>query len=132
MRRQEVDWVTIADTLGYASPGHAHDQFVAFMRRYPRDDVETMRDLELDRIEKTCRAIEPKVAAGDVRAAEVWNKLSERRSRLMGLDKPERREVTVLTSDVVQAAIDEARRDRDRAALAAGVVVEGDVVEAGQ
>lgn len=104
LRRQEVDWPTIAERLGYSSPGHAHNRFVAFMRAYPRDDVETMRDLELQRIERACAALEPKVASGDVRAAEVWNKLSERRSKLMGLDKPERREITVLTEDVVSAA----------------------------
>lgn len=106
MRRAEHDWDTIVAALGYASRGHAHKQFMSFMRAYPRDDVEEMRNLELDRIEKTCRALEPKIADGDVRAAEVWNKLSERRAKLMGLDKPERRELTVLSKDTVSAAIE--------------------------
>lgn len=107
LRRAEVDWPTIVEKLGYASTGHAHTRFLAFMREYPRDDVETMRDLELQRIERAAAAIEPKMRDGDVRAAEVWNKLSERRSKLMGLDKPERREITVLTDDVVQKSIRE-------------------------
>jgi hypothetical protein len=79
------------------------------MREYPRDDVERMRDLELDRIEEKCRALEEKIAEGGrdmVRACEVWNKLSERRAKLGGLDKPERREVTVLSKDTVTAAIE--------------------------
>jgi hypothetical protein len=107
LRRAEVDWDTIVERLGYSSKGHAHNRFVAFMRAYPRDDVETMRDLELQRIEKTCAALEPRIALGgqdSIRAAEVWNKLSERRSKLMGLDKPERKEITVLTADVVDQA----------------------------
>jgi hypothetical protein len=119
MRRAEVDWVTIAEKLGYSSTGHAHDAFMRFMRAYPRDDVEAMRELELDRIEKTCRALEPKIADGDVRAAEVWNKLSERRAKLMGLDKPERREVTVMTEDALDKAIREAREEMDRKARSA-------------
>lgn len=119
LRRAEVDWNTIVEKLGYASTGHAHNRFVAFMRAYPRDDVEQMRDLELDRIEKTARALEPKIADGDVRAAEVWNKLSERRSKLMGLDKPERRELTVLTDDLVDKSIRELKQEMDRKARAA-------------
>lgn len=127
LRRAEVDFITIAETLGYASSGHAHDRFTAFMRQYPRDDVEQMRDLELDRIEKTARALEPTIAAGGqnaVRAAEVWNKLSERRSKLMGLDKPERKEVTVVTEDAVDKAIREAQQEMERKrsqALEAGI-----------
>lgn len=107
LRRAEVDWDTIAEKLGYASKGHAHNRFLAFMREYPRDDVETLRDLELDKIERKMRQLEPRCTDGDPRAIEVWNKLSERRSKLMGLDKPERREITVLTDDVVQKSIRE-------------------------
>jgi hypothetical protein len=123
MRRAECDWNTIVEKLGYSSTGHAHDRWMAFMRAYPRDDVEAMRDLELDRIEKTCKALEPKIAEGDVRAAEVWNKLSERRSKLMGLDKPERKELTVLTEDVVDKAIREAREELERTSRNSGVAV---------
>jgi hypothetical protein len=52
-----------------------------------------MRDLELDRIEKTARALEPTIAEGGkdaIRAAEVWVRLSERRSKLLGLDRAKR------------------------------------------
>lgn len=109
MRKAEIDWHTIADALGYASPGHAHNRFMVVMRLYPRDEVEVARDLELDRIEKTCRSLEPIIAAGGrdaVRAAEVWTKLSERRAKMCGYDKPERRELTVMSSDAVEQAIE--------------------------
>lgn len=119
MRRNEQDWQAIVEKLGYASPGHAHDRFMAFMKQYPRDDVEAMRDLELDRLEKTCRALQSRVEQGDPRACEVWNKLSERRAKLMGLDKPERKELTVLTEDVVDKAIREATEAMERATHAA-------------
>jgi hypothetical protein len=119
MRLAECDWQTIVETLGYSSTGHAHDQFMSFMREYPRDDVEAMRNLELDRLEKTCRALQPRIDQGDPRACEVWNKLSERRAKLMGLDKPERRELTVLTEDVIDRAIREATEAMERSTAAA-------------
>lgn len=106
MRRAEYDWPTIADALGYGSNSHAHNAFRRFMKEYPRDDVESLRDLEMDRIERKAQQLEPKCEAGDPRAIEVWNKLSERRARLAGMDKPERRELTVLSKDTVAAAIE--------------------------
>jgi hypothetical protein len=124
MRKAEIDWNTIAETLGYASPGHAHDRFLAVLRAYPRDDVEDMRNLELDRIEKTARALEDHIASGGdrvVRAAEVWNKLSERRAKLMGLDRPEKKEITVLTKDTVAAAIERLNAEMAAKAKNAGV-----------
>jgi hypothetical protein len=124
MRKAEIDWPTIVATLGYASTGHAHDRFLAVMRAYPRDDVEDMRNLELDKLEKTARALEEQIAAGGdrvVRAAEVWNKISERRSRLMGLDRPEKKEITVLTKDTVAAAIEKLNAEMEAKARQAGV-----------
>lgn len=124
MRKAEIDWPTIVATLGYASTGHAHDRFLAVMRAYPRDDVEDMRNLELDKLEKTARALEKQIAAGGdrvVRAAEVWNKISERRSKLMGLDRPEKKEITVLTKDTVAAAIEKLNAEMEAKARQAGV-----------
>jgi hypothetical protein len=83
-----------------------------------------MRNLELDRIEKTARALEDHIASGGdrvVRAAEVWNKLSERRAKLMGLDRPEKKEITVLTKDTVAAAIERLNAEMAAKAKNAGV-----------
>lgn len=124
MRKAEIDWDTIVATLGYASRGHAHQQFMSVMRAYPRDDVETMRNLELDRLEKTAQALEKRISRGGddvIRAAEVWNKISERRSKLLGLDRPEKKEVTVLTQDTVAAAIEKLNAEMELKARQAGV-----------
>lgn len=116
LRLDGVDWPTVVERLGYSSTGHAHDRFVAFMRQYPQDDVVELRELELARLDKKCRELEPRCAQGDPRAVEVWNKLSERRSKLKGLDMPERREVTVISDDVVEKSIRELREEMDRKA----------------
>jgi hypothetical protein len=128
MRKAEMDWDTIVEKLGYSSRGHAHDRFIVMMRHYPRDDIEQMRDLELDRIEQACRELAPAIRAGGltgVKAIEAWNKLSERRSKLMGLDKPERRELTVLSKDTVSAAIEKLNAELAAKAVANDVDLSG-------
>lgn len=134
MRRSEIDWDTIAEKLGYGCKQSAHSAFIRFMREYPRDDVEQMRDLELDKIERKCLQLEPECAKGNPRAIEVWNKLSERRSRLCGWDKPERREVHVLSADTVNLAIEKLSLELNAKAAAndldlSQLVIEGELVE---
>lgn len=114
MRKMNVDWDTITATLGYASNGHAHDRYLHVLKEYPRDDVETMRDAELIAIELKMNQLEDKCGQGDSRSIEVWNKLSERKAKLCGWDQPERKEVTVLTEDVVDKALREAQQELER------------------
>lgn len=106
LRKQNVDWDTITERLGYSSNGHAHNRYLHVLKEYPRDDVETMRDAELIAIEMKMNQLEQKCSQGDSRSIEVWNKLSERKSKLCGWDQPERKEVTVLTKDAVEQAIE--------------------------
>jgi hypothetical protein len=118
MRLKSYDWNTIVEELGYSSPGHAHDRFVRMLKEYPRDDVETARDQEIDRLDVVANELMKEIEAGNnvVRASEVLIKLMERRARLLGLDKPERKELTVVTEDAVDKAIREAREEMDRKA----------------
>ena len=125
MRRAQIDWHTIVEKLGYSSTGHAHDRFVAMLRQYPRDDVEALRDLEADRLEEAGNALWPDILKGNPRAAEVWNKLSERRAKLLGLDAPIRQEVTHLSDSTVDRAIKELRDQMVAEAAAAGVELSG-------
>jgi hypothetical protein len=54
-----------------------------------REPIVQRRDTLYQRLERMLAALMPKVLAGDVRAAEVAIKLSERQARLMGLDSPQ-------------------------------------------
>lgn len=124
MRRQDIDWPTIVETLGYSSIGHAHDRCAAFMRNYPREDAETLRDMEMMRLDEAAKALRPRIEDGDPRAVEVYVKVSERRSKLGGLDAPERKQLTVITEDVVNQQIMQARAElaqKMQSALEAGV-----------
>ncbi len=56
--------------------------------------------LELDRVDFVLRSLTPAVVRADPKAAQAYLKAMERRSKLLGLDKPERHEVaTVGASD---------------------------------
>lgn len=122
MRKQAIDWQTIADTLGYASTGHAHDRFVKIMMDYPRADVEQMRDLEVERLERDMAAL-TKIIADDrskpseiIRAVEVRTKVSERLARLTGQDRPERKQLTVVTNDALTTEIQRLEQEMERKA----------------
>jgi hypothetical protein len=124
LRRTGMLWDDIAEAVGYKSRSGAYQAVRRFMKEYPREDAESLRDMEADRLDEAQQALWPAVLRGEIRATEVWVKLSERRSRLLGTDKPERKEVTVLTEDVVDKAIREAREEMERAARASGVEVQ--------
>lgn len=123
LRRSGLMWDEIAERCGYSNRGSAYNAAKKFMHDYPREDAEALRDMETDRIDQVQTALWPRVLSGDPRAVEVWTKLSERRSKLMGMDKPERKEVTVLTEDAVDHAIRQAREEMEAKARAAGVEV---------
>lgn len=86
LRRAGLGWQAIADQLNYASPGHAHERFMVFMREYPREDVETARDLEADRLDEAQRAIWVRCVKGDLQALDRLLKLSAQRAKLLGLN----------------------------------------------
>lgn len=57
------------------------------------DKAETLRELELQRLDKIINALDSWVASGNVGAVNAWIKASERRSKLLGLDAPTKHEV---------------------------------------
>jgi Trp operon repressor len=72
---------------------------------------------ELAKIDLLERAILPSAIAGDDKAQARIVQFMDRRARMMGLDKPERFEHTVITLDAVEAEIARLEREmgeRDR------------------
>lgn len=70
----------------------------AELDRLERLSLETLdqeRRLELSRCDEFIRSLWPKIERGEPRAVEVAIKVCERRSRLLGLDAPEKRQVDV-------------------------------------
>jgi len=53
-----------------------------------KEKMEHLRSFELARLDVAVNAIAEKVADGNLNAVEKWVRLSERRSKLLGLDAP--------------------------------------------
>jgi transcriptional regulator with XRE-family HTH domain len=69
---------------------------------------------ELAKLDRLELALLPLALQGQTAAADRVLSIMDRRSRLLGLDKPERHEHTVITMDTVEAEI--ARLEREMAA----------------
>lgn len=92
LRLAGAGWQAIADQLGLASPGHAHDRYRAFMKEYPREDAETLRDLEADRLDRLQMSLWAR-ATNPADTQHMWAvdrvlKISDQRTRLLGLNLP--------------------------------------------
>jgi hypothetical protein len=123
LRRTGMLWDEIATALGYKSRSGAYQAARRFMLEYPREDAEALRDMEADRLDQAQQALWEAVQRGEVRPTEVWIKLSERRSKLLGMDKPDKRELTVLSEDAVDHSIRMLKEELERTARDAGVDV---------
>ncbi len=90
LRRQGYTWDSISSDVGYSSPSSSRDAFIRASRRVLREDVEEIRNLELDRLDLALKAIWPYVETGDIPAINTMLKIMERRSKMLALDAPKR------------------------------------------
>lgn len=88
--------------------------------------VETARKEELDRIDTIIATVWPAVESGDDKAINTYLKVSERRAKLLGLDKPIQIEQQVTEITAAERELQDllAQAERDDA-LATQAVLEG-------
>jgi Sigma-70, region 4 len=70
------------------------------MDRVLREPAGQLIDLELGRLDKLWAAMFPRALRGSARHAEVCVRISERRSRLLGLDQPAKMEMRMSVEEV--------------------------------
>lgn len=68
-------------------------QHLNYLLEIDRKTLEQERQIDLERMDSWLLALQKRISFGDVRAIEAGLKILERRSRLRGLDAPERQEV---------------------------------------
>ncbi|MBA9005964.1 hypothetical protein [Thermomonospora cellulosilytica] len=93
MRIAGVDWQSIADQLGYASRGAACTDVTRALkanRRAEAQEVELLRDIEGQRLDRLQAAYWAPALKGDHRSAEVILRVMAQRARLEGLEAPTR------------------------------------------
>lgn len=95
LRRQGYTWNQISHQVGYRSPSGSRDAYMRAMQRILVEDVESLRALEYDRLEHLHQAHWENAIQGDIRATEIILKISERRCKLLALDKKQPRQAAV-------------------------------------
>jgi hypothetical protein len=117
-------WQEIADLLHYDSKASAcTDVRRALEKAVAKLNVplEAHRQLELDRLDAMQNALWDKVLAGDTKAIDTSLRLMDRRAKLLGLDAPQRHELTLESIDAALADVEEQlAAARSQAAEAAG------------
>lgn len=103
LRKTGLHWQHIADELGYASPGHAYNAFMSVIKDYPREDVETARDLIADRHEACIAAMWEQAMEGKGWAVDRVTRSLEALAKLWGCNRPEKVEVSVGASELDMA-----------------------------
>jgi hypothetical protein len=88
LRRQGYTWEGISNEVGYLSPSSSREAFLRASRRVLREDLEEVRNLELDRLDFALKSIWTGVEAGDTQAINTMLKIMERRSKMLALDAP--------------------------------------------
>lgn len=86
MRQAGASYEDIARVLGYKSASGAYSAIKAGLKKTLQEPAEELRFLELSRLDEALKAIWPEVRKGSLFAIDRFLKISERRSRLLGLD----------------------------------------------
>jgi DNA-binding CsgD family transcriptional regulator len=108
LRVEGYTYAEIGDRLG-VSDRMASRIVNRAMNRVLREPVGQLIDLESARLDALWAAMWPRALAGSARHAEVCVRISERRSRLLGLDQPTRVDANLLanvTVDQIDAEIE--------------------------
>ncbi|MFD7507878.1 hypothetical protein ACFV5N_00820 [Streptomyces sp. NPDC059853] len=98
LRLQGHSFDAIARELKYADRAGAHKAFSRAMRAALEEqaaDRDELAQAELERLDWVIRSMAPALAMGDHRAAQAILGAIDRRTRLLGLDSPQRAEVTI-------------------------------------
>jgi hypothetical protein len=88
LKRHGATYEQIAQQLGYRDRGTARRALLAAVERWGAKDVQEYVDIEVDKLDYYLRVLAPKIEKGDVKAIGMALKASERRSKLLGLDRP--------------------------------------------
>ncbi|GAA4626917.1 hypothetical protein GCM10023196_037110 [Actinoallomurus vinaceus] len=107
LRLAGVDWQTIATNLGYASRGAACQDVTRALEAHlaeEKESVDSLREIELQRLDRLQAGAWSAAAAGDLRAIETVLRVVDRRCKLLGLDAPTKHEVRQV--DGLDAEID--------------------------
>ena len=88
LRKEGLTYDEISGQLGYATPSASYKAVMRRLRDIDKPAVAMLRELEVQRLDAMLSAVWDRVLQGDAGAVSTALKISERRSRLLGLDAP--------------------------------------------
>lgn len=94
LRKQGMEYSEIAAALGYASGSGAHAAVRGALKKTLQEPADELRAIENARLDAMLAALWPAIERGDPKAIAAGVKLSERRAKLNGLDRPDALDVT--------------------------------------
>lgn len=94
LRRAGVGFQEIADEVGYASPSGAYKAVTTALKKTLQEPADEVRRLELERLDRLFRGVWEQATSGDTSALDRALKIMNRRAELLGLDAPEKHDVT--------------------------------------
>lgn len=87
LRRAGYTYDRIADRLGYANKGAAYKAVRRGIARTLQEPVDELIELETDRLDRLLSSVWAPAMKGDLGAVDRVLRISERRSKLLGLDR---------------------------------------------
>jgi hypothetical protein len=94
LRIQGNTFEQIASEVGYSGPSGAWQAHQRIKSEWIFESIEKARQLELMRLDELQVAVWDRAISGDLPAAHCVLKIMDRRAKLLGLDKPEKVEVS--------------------------------------
>ena len=88
LRKEGHTYESISEQLGYSTPSASYKAVMRRLRDMDRPAVSMLRELEVQRLDAMLYAVWDDVLQGDANAVHTALRISERRSRLLGLDAP--------------------------------------------
>jgi len=94
MRIEGAAYEEIRAELGYRSRSGAHKAVMSALRKMLREPADTVRELELQRLDRILRPMMQLAITGDAAAVDRVLKVMDRRAKLLGLDAPTKSALT--------------------------------------
>jgi len=97
LRRAGLDYDRIAQETGYANRSGAYKAVAGLLAERVKASesvADGVIDLELERLDVMLVGIWDKARRGDLHAVDRVIRIGERRAKLLGIDSPERREIS--------------------------------------
>ncbi len=134
LRRSGETWARIAEIVGYANASGAQKAYVRVVNRVQREPIESMRELELDRLDRLQKAFwKDAVVDRNQKAALVILKVIDQRAKIAGLYAPTKIQAEVINYDGltdIDKQLDAIKEQLGATNLSLPLLMEGEAGEA--